>query len=198
MSSSQRLHAFDEQGDPTIIGWFDEFDGDHPYRALSNFYEGEPFWMLAIDSEVPFKTGEHAFASMKTIKRSEYQTIRDARSPGQAKALGRKCMLRADWEEVKYDAMMAVLRAKFTLDRYEGNVLLQTKSALLIEGTYWGDRVWGIDLPDARHIYPFHAPGRNWLGTMLMARRAELRAEARFDVKINTGGYNELFVIHGK
>ena len=178
-------------GLPQIIGWFDDFAGPHEFQALSNFYVGEPLVIELLDS-VPFATGEHAFAAMKAVNRDEYEAIRDAPDPALAKALGRSCVLRDDWEAVKYDAMMAVLRAKFTLNRYEGTVLLNTKDALLIEGTHWRDQVWGVDLRDDS-APANHAPGRNWLGTLLMARRAELLAERLFGVKHPTGMFNTIF-----
>ena len=60
----------------------------------------------------------------------------------------------------------------------EGRRLLETGTRLLVEGTWWHDRVWGVDLA-ARpaHSLPWHGAGRNWLGALLMARRSELVAE---------------------
>lgn len=192
---SDRLNVVTGNGRPIVIAWFDDFDGPHDFAALSNFYEGEPIAIKAWGDT--FKTGEHAFAAMKAYdeygKTVSYMQIRDANGPGGAKALGRVCRLRDDWEEVKYDVMMTVLRHKFTLDREEGKVLLQTGDALLIEGTFWGDHVWGVALGE--NSEPLAEPGRNWLGTMLMARRAELRAETLFNVKAETGEYNGLFCI---
>jgi ribA/ribD-fused uncharacterized protein len=187
---TKHLHIFDEGGNPEVIAWFDDFDGVHDYMALSNFYEGEPLnipWF----SDEPFATGEHAFAAMKAVRRDEFKRIQKSRSPGEAKALGQACKLRPDWESVKYDVMLAVLREKFTLDRVEGRVLLSTGDALLIEGTYWEDMVWGVALFNDRN--PLMAPGRNWLGTMLMARRAELKAERLFGHRHQTGAYNAVF-----
>lgn len=190
---TEHLHIFTGDGRPEVIAWFDDFDGDHPYRALSNFYVGEPLRIPHLDKIHTFATGEHAFAAMKARKQVEYEMIRDARSPGQAKALGRRCALRPDWEIVKYDAMLAVVRSKFTLEREEGDILLNTGDALLVEGTYWDDMVWGVALFEDRN--PLMAPGRNWLGTMLMARRAELKAESYFGHRHDTGVYNALFSV---
>lgn len=185
-------HQYDPGGSPVIIGWFDDFDSPHSYRALSNFYEGGPLYIHDLDTR-PFKTGEHAYAAMKARYLTDYERIREATTPGNAKKLGRLCELRPDWEEVKYDAMMAVLRAKFTLDREEGDVLMQTGHALLIEGTYWNDTVWGVSHEKTDVVW--EAPGRNWLGTMLMARRAELQAEDRFGVQHSTGRHNVKFLL---
>jgi ribA/ribD-fused uncharacterized protein len=184
------LHQFAADGSPMVIAWFDDFDGEHEYRVLSNFYEGEPIWIPVMKEF--FATGEHAFAAMKAGSNRDMMAIQSASSPGQAKALGRSVRLRHNWEVIKYDAMMAVLRAKFTLDREEGHVLLKTEDALLVEGTYWHDQVWGVAL-NSRTADPLLAPGRNWLGTMLMARRAELRAEQMFRVAHPTVAYNAQF-----
>lgn len=189
--SQHSLHIHGGNGRPLVIAWFDDFDGHHSFEALSNFYVGAPIRMPLLSSK-SFMTGEHAFAAMKTLTSEDFRKIRQAKSPGEAKALGRRCALRPDWEMVKYDAMMAVLRAKFTLDRKEGEVLLSTGDALLIEGTYWGDDKWGVDLHKQA---PLESPGRNWLGTMLMARRAELKAEDAFGYKHPTGDYNLMFAL---
>lgn len=186
------LHRFNQAGEPEYIAWFDDFDGYHPYRALSNFYIGEPIRVPKID-DVPFMTGEHLFAALKARLPHQYEQIRDAKSPGHAKALGRTCSLRPDWELVKYDAMMLVLRNKFTLQREEGDILLSTGDALLIEGTAWDDHVWGVMLREGRS--PLDSPGRNWLGSMLMTRRAELKAEMRFGHKHDTQLFNLRFAI---
>lgn len=170
---------------PDLITNFDDFDGPNQYRFLSNFYIGEPLHVFEWD----WMTGEHAFAGMKTNDLDERRSIQQAVSPGAAKSLGRKVKLRDDWEEVKYDVMMAVVRTKFTMSRDEGFLLLATKNALLVEGTGWGDHVWGT----THHGHLPNAQGRNWLGTMLMARRAELRAFKAGAPDYSTGMFNERF-----
>lgn len=162
---------------PGVIAWFDDFhdseDDRNQFAFLSNFWWGEPLH----DGYREYPTGEHMFAAYKTRDRVQHDRIASAVDCNEAKALGRACNLRHDWEIVKYDVMRFVLSLKFTLDRQEGLRLLETGDALLVEGTFWGDRVWGVDLTKDRHADPQQRPGRNWLGTLLMARRAELRAE---------------------
>lgn len=166
------------------IVWFDDFHGDegnaptNSYRFLSNFYVGDPFTIPDVKwfggGLVEFKTGEHAFQAFKAVNSEDsgqFKAIVDAETPSLAKKLGRSCKLRKDWEAVKFDVMMAVLRSKFTFDRAEGHLLLGTGTALLTEGTFWYDDTWGVMLNKQGR------PGRNWLGTLLMARRAELQAE---------------------
>lgn len=150
---------------PGIVDWFDTFAGDNPFAFLSNFHVGEP--LFAYDAE--WMTGEHLYAACKASDAHDYWRIQRADSPQAAKTIGRTIELRDDWEEVKYDAMRVALFAKFRLDRPEGQALLETGDLLLMEGTDWGDRVWGIDRRSGE--------GRNWLGVLLMARRAELRGD---------------------
>lgn len=179
-----------------LILWFDDFNEDdgfppmNPNRFLSNFYVGEPIVMPGFPS-VEFKTGEHAFAAFKAARDEEFQEIVDAKTPSEAKALGRMCKLRRDWEQIKYDVMAAVIRAKFQADRAEAELLLATGEVLLVEGTYWEDEAWGVNLTKDNR------PGRNWLGTLLMARRAELKAEKAFGVRFETGYHNMEWVFDG-
>lgn len=171
---TKTTHAFNSDN---VIAWFDDFDDTaeqrNQYRFLSNFYQGEPL----NDGYWSYLTGEHMFAAYKTKNGAQFHEIRNAYDPNEAKALGRACDLRPDWETRKYDVMRWVLATKFTLVREEGAMLLDTGDALLVEGTWWADRVWGVDLGTNKFAAPQHRPGRNWLGALLMARRAELRAE---------------------
>lgn len=171
-----------------LILWFDDFDvvPTNDYRFLSNFYIGEPIEIMGDE----FATGEHAFQAAKAKTRKAYEMVRTADDPGHAKYLGRTIPLRDDWEAVKYDVMAAVIRAKFGWDRPEGAMLGATGDALLVEGTYWGDRVWGVDLKTFAHRHDPTWHGRNWLGTLLMARRAELRYERAVGGVVYTMGPN--------
>lgn len=167
---------------PEHIKWFDDLGpGNEKYRFLSNFYEGSPLTLPLFDPEKVYAwTGEAFFAAWKANDSETFLEIFTERDPRKARSLGRKCDLRPDWEQIKYDVMMLTLRLKFDLDREEGKRLLATGNAFLQEGTYWGDDVWGTKLQEKGE------PGRNWLGTMLMAVRAELKAETVFGASHNT------------
>lgn len=157
-----------------LVLWFDDLgSGDHVNTFLSNFYES-PF--PALGSVWP--TGEHLFQACKyTHDPVHYDRILRAAGPAEAKALGRSLEhpLRDDWESVKYDVMAAVVRLKFASGSVLARRLLRTGDKALVEGTYWRDEVWGVDLNYRAR------PGRNWLGTLLMARRTELRAGLEFE-----------------
>lgn len=118
---------------------------------------------------VTWPTVEHYFQGMKTQRDEEREAIRAAPTPGQAKHLGGarsgRCHLRANWEEIKIPVMRMGLRHKFVPSNADGRYLLNTGNALLIEGNDWGDKFWGC----------VRGLGENWLGHLLMARRAEIR-----------------------
>ena len=170
-------------GIPNVISYFDDFElPDNDWRFLSNFYVGAPIvfgkWTAA--------TGEHLFQAMKARTSVDFAKIISRATPGESKAEGRHLLtLRPDWERVKYDVMRVVLALKFGPGRAESGMLLDTGNALLVEGTHWGDKVWGVALDKSEETpgasWP-GAPGRNWLGVLLMARRAELVAELHGDV----------------
>lgn len=127
------------------------FDG--AYRFLSNFYadpHGGP-------------TVEHMFQAAKTFDNAEALAILEAETPGQAKRMGRKVQLRADWDRVKDSIMLDLLRRKFSIEPLRSR-LLNTRDAELIEGNTWGDTYWGV----------CNGRGKNMLGKLLMQVRDEL------------------------
>ena len=88
-------------------------------------------------------------------------------NPSEAKRLGRRMRLRSDWEQVKYDVMLDVVRAKFNQHPDLAQKLLATGDEELVEGNDWGDTYWGV----------CNGRGKNMLGKILMRVRAELRGE---------------------
>lgn len=192
-------------GEPGVISYFDSFEGPNEYAFLSNFWVGAaPLWFKGRE----YPTGEHMFQAFKARTRADHERIAATRTPAEAKQEGKHMLrLRPDWERVKYDVMRLVLATKFRLDREEGPLLLATGDALLVEGTMWGDRVWGVDLKRGRQeiedswsrsgqgVHPEWEPGepwslsagRNWLGVLLVARRCELYAERRTTLRPDYG-----------
>ena len=59
-------------------------------------------------------TIEHAYQAAKCVDVTEQRRILSASTPGQAKRLGQRCKLRGDWERVKYDIMLSLVRLKFS------------------------------------------------------------------------------------
>ena len=95
------------------------------------------------------------------------EEIRQIASPMDAALEGRNRQnpLRPDWEEIKDEVMLQVLRMKFSQNPEIAKELLATGDALLIEHTqndaYWAD---GGD-----------GSGKNKLGLLLMQVREELK-----------------------
>ena len=136
------------------------FEGMH--RFLSNFWPCQIYW-----SGMLWSSTEHAYQSAKTNSLNERRMIQNAMSPNQAKKLGRKVTMRADWDQVKLTIMRQLLELKFAPGSQLAEKLIATGDAQLIEGNWWGDTYWGV----CRGI------GHNHLGKLLMEVRTELRKE---------------------
>lgn len=136
----------------TALPPIDSFSGE--YRFLSNFYPSPIKWHDGI-----YPTVEHIFQAFKTIDPEERDEIRNAKTPGEAKRLGRKVTLRPDWNDIKIEVMNNFLQSKFRIPELR-NKLMDTGTRELIEGNTWGDRFWGVD-----------GTGKNELGKLLMEIR---------------------------
>ena len=130
---------------------------------LSNFYAAPINF-----NDVVYPTNEHYFQAMKTDDLTQREAVRLCATPGDAKRAGRKVALKPGWDDRRHGIMRHGLELKFSHDQHPvlADWLLSTGDALLVEGNTWGDTHWGR----CRGI------GANWLGHLLMARRAELRS----------------------
>ena len=134
-----------------------EFKGK--YFFLSNFYNSPVMYEGLL-----YKNNESAFQSAKVLdieRRKQFCEI----DPSTAKKKGRNVLLRNDWEEVKLNVMIDVVRDKFTRNIKLQNKLLATGEEELIEGNTWNDTYWGV----CRNC------GKNMLGKILMKIRRELK-----------------------
>lgn len=134
------------------------FNGE--FRWLSNFW---PVSITCTDG-ITYPSSEHAYMASKTLDMSIRREVATLKTPGDAKRFGRKIKLRADWEEVKRNEMLSVLRLKFR-DPSLRIKLINTGDAQLIEGNTWGDTYWGV----------CNGQGQNVLGQLLMLVRSELK-----------------------
>lgn len=134
----------------------EEFRGE--YGFLSNFYHS-PF---EIDNVI-WPTVEHYFQAMKTVKKEDFDRIKIAKTPGDAKKLGRKVEIIPDWATRRLEVMWQGLYYKFRQNKELRKKILNTYPAVLIEGNRWGDTFWGFDLN--KQI------GKNVLGDYLMRLR---------------------------
>lgn len=120
---------------------------------------------------VPVTTTEHWFQACKATSRAQFDVILASGSAMIAKRAGRQTQLRPDWEQVKFQVMLAALRGKFALEPYRSALLL-THPRPLAENSP-EDFVWGCR--DREHGYG----GQNLLGLALMQVRDELVADVR-------------------
>ena len=149
---------------------------DKPITSFS----GEYSWLSNMHlctvefQNVLYLSSEHLYQSLKCKYAHERERIRLEPSPYKAKRLGRKIALRDNWEEIKYDAMLATVRAKFAYGSQLGLSLLMTGDAELVEGNNWHDNYWGSCTCAGCSM----KLGKNTLGRILMLVREELRQEA--------------------
>lgn len=144
---------------PRII---DRFEGE--YHWLSNFWPA-----IVLLDRVDYPTVEHAYQAAKfdSVNMSGTQftraIIRAARTPAEAKKLGRIRGIRRDWNNVRLDAMLDLLRQKFDHPELLEK-LKATGDATLIKGNNYGDVYWGV----------CDGKGENHLGKLLMQVRKEI------------------------
>lgn len=133
----------------------ESFQGD--YRFLSNFHPSR----MTVDGYI-YPTVEHAFQSMKTADDEWAARIRNAYSPGRAKAIGRMCPMRDDWMYVRDAKMTMLVYEKFRQNPDLRGLLISTGESDIYEGNTWGDVYWGV----------VNGSGENRLGKILMTVRS--------------------------
>ena len=133
------------------------------YGCFSNFSRHA----VEIDG-VSWPTSEHYFQAQKYLDDKNRNDVRVASTPAEAAKIGRdrNRPLRSDWESIKDEVMLTVLRAKFTQNASCRDCLLSSGDAYLIEDTSTsGDEYWGSGRS---------GKGQNMLGKLLMKVREEL------------------------
>jgi ribA/ribD-fused uncharacterized protein len=130
------------------------------WRFLSNFYLVDIPWL-----GTTFGSVEHAYQASKANNPHQREAIRLARTPGEAKRLGRSLILPPGWDNGKLSIMEALLRIKFA-DPQLAQQLVSTGKLVLVEANSWGDRYWGQS--------PL-GNGENHLGQLLSKIRKELQ-----------------------
>jgi ribA/ribD-fused uncharacterized protein len=138
-----------------------------PYRFLSNF---APFPVVFDGIEYP--TAEHAYVAAKTLDPTIRAMVRGIDKPGNAKYRGKSITVRPDWDDVRQELMLAILRSKFSRNGDARDLLLATGDAQLVEGNAWHDNYWGhCRCKECTNT----VEGHNMLGRLLMTVRDELR-----------------------
>ena len=135
----------------------DNFKGE--YFFLSNFYPTKIKY-----NGIQYLNNEAAFQAQKCTTmedRIKFSYL----NPSDAKKLGRRIILRNDWESVKISIMREIVFEKFKQNPHLTEKLLDTGNIYLEEGNNWGDRIWGT----------VNGVGRNELGKILMEVRKEIK-----------------------
>lgn len=141
------------QADHPIKGFFG------PYRFLSNF------WYVDVSlAGVVYPTTEHAYQACKTYDDKQRALIRKAKTPAEAKKLGREVTLRPHWDNFKVGVMRFLNIQKYERPDLRAK-LLATGSSYLEETNTWNDKFWGV----------CDGEGKNVLGHTLMFIRQQIR-----------------------
>lgn len=132
------------------------------YHFLSNFYPCSIKWEGII-----WPSTEHAYQAAKSNDPQIRQRILEAATPAIAKKMGKKVLMRPDWDSIRRSVMLRLVSVKFFGDVLLKEELWKTGDLLLIEGNWWGDTYWGI----------CQGAGENHLGKILMIVRDLITAE---------------------
>lgn len=136
----------------------ESFTGD--YAFLSNFYP----CVITFEGQ-RYNSTEHAYQAAKCKNIDDRAKFRESIKASKAKSLGKKIVMRPDWESVKLKIMYEVVKQKFSKYDDLKKLLLETGDAEIIEGNNWNDTYFGV----------CNGKGMNHLGKILMQVRKELK-----------------------
>ncbi|OUJ74529.1 NADAR family protein [Hymenobacter crusticola] len=129
---------------------------------------------------VHYKTAEHWMMAQKALLFHDiavFKKVIEAKSPGEAKALGRQVQNfdEALWLEKRFEIVVAGCLHKFGQASDLQEFLLNTKNQVLVEASPV-DKIWGIGLAadDEKVENPMRWNGLNLLGFALMEARDRL------------------------
>lgn len=115
-----------------------------------------------------FLFSEAAFQSYKDPDNEEYiKQLQNISKPVDARRLGRKCLMRKDWDNVKLEYMLHVLRLKIDQNNEIKENLMNSGMRYIFESNK-NDCYWGMG-EDGK--------GNNYLGKLLMKIREEIFLE---------------------
>ena len=141
-----------------------DFENDS-YAVLSNYYEAPIVW-----EGLQYRNVEAAFQAQKMLdpeERKRFQKI----SGLKARSRGLHCMPRPNWENMRINVMLELVRAKFEQNPELIPYLLETGDTAILALNRWNDTFWGVSTRTGK--------GANHLGEILMKVRQELREKDR-------------------
>ena len=124
---------------------------------LSNFYECRLEYLGKT-----YRNAESAYQANKSgdpIVRNRFTNL----TGREAKALGRRVVMREDWDKIKLRVMKDIVSIKFTNPQLS-KLLIDTNDEEIVESNTWNDTYWGV----------CNGKGSNHLGIILMEVRKEL------------------------
>ena len=143
---------------------------DNKYSFLSNFYACQVTY-----EGITYPTSEHAFQAAKSLDTKAREWVAAAPTPGQAKRRGRAVELRPDWEKVKDQVMLDIVREKFKNEDMRARLLATIGEGYdgFCEDNYWHDNYWG----NCNCTKCANIEGKNMLGKVLMEVAREVISE---------------------
>ena len=158
-----------EQG-PVLFG----SRGNDEWGFLSNFHPSQ----IEVDGKV-YATVEHYYQACKAVTDVEHEMIREARSPGKARQMGRR-LVRIDprWEKVKVGVMKKALLAKFRRHGKLRRALLSSGRRPIHEDARY-DMEWGWG----------QGKGKDLLGKLLVQVRQIMAEE--YPREADDAGFND-------
>lgn len=118
---------------------------------------------------ITYQSVESAYQSEKSND-EKWKTFCKDNSSRDVKIASKKIKLRNDWDSVKLRIMEHLLIQKFSKEPFK-TLLLETGDENIVEGNWWGDVEWGVDLTRSPNI------GENHLGRLIMKIRENLKQE---------------------
>jgi len=144
-----------------VIGMINKFQRKN--RWLSNFWKCHVYY-----EGIDYPSSEHAYQASKAYNLDDRELVAKARTPGDAKRMGKNLRIRVGWDAIKIRIMKEIVLAKFTQNVDLGKQLIETGDQELIEGNTWDDTFWGV----------CNGVGENHLGKILMEVRDRLNANS--------------------
>lgn len=136
------------------------FKNEHKW--LSNFEPCE----IELHGNI-YQSVESAYQSEKS-NNENWKRFCLNNSSRDVKIASKKIKIRKNWNDVKLRIMENLLKQKFSKEPFK-TLLLETGDENIVEGVYWNDLFWGVDLTRSPNI------GENHLGRLIMKIRDNLK-----------------------
>jgi hypothetical protein len=160
---------------PTPIPAYARHDAEYisgffgPYRFLSNFWPAS----VKYDGMI-YPSTEVAYQAAKCVIKKDRDLFLNATS-SEAKQIGKKIIIRSDWDSIRDDIMLDLVDQKFNKHPELMDKLLATGRKQLIEANAWRDSYWGVYYKYQKGSGTYEClGGKNKLGEILMKVRALL------------------------